>query len=315
MPENSRPSANGHGRLRVVLAAEESAGAHTLRGLFKTDHDVVGLLTSDPAGAVGKLADSGRVPGWPARAVKDPALAEKLRDERVDLLLNVHSLYIVKPEILEAPRLGAFNMHPGPLPEYAGLNCVSWAIYNGESTYAVTIHEMAPRLDAGDIIYREEFPISDSDTPVSLASKSVRAGVPKLMELVDTMAADPAKLPRRAQDLSRRRYYGKKPPNDGRVEWNSSAFQIVNFVRACDYFHFDSPWGRPETSCKGRDYGVLKAAATGRRCDAQPGEVGPQGAAGVLVATADEWVNVSSLSLDGDAIPAAEALHTGDRLA
>ena len=315
MPVSLKQPASDQRRLRVVLAAEESAGAHTLRGLIKTDHDIVGLLTSDPASAIGKLADSAGVPIWPARAVKDPAFAEKFRDEQVDLLLNVHSLYIVKPEVLEAPRLGAFNMHPGPLPEYAGLNCVSWAIYNGESSYGVTIHEMVPRLDAGDIIYREDFPITAGDTPVSLASKSLRAGVPRLMELIDTMAADPAKLPRQTQNLSRRRYYGKKVPNDGRVDWDARAGQIVNFVRACDYFHFDSPWGRPETTCKGRDYGVLKAGATGQHCDAPPGEVGRRADSGVFVAAADEWVNVMSLAIEGATIPAAEALHPGDLLA
>ena len=58
------------------------------------------------------------------------------------------------------------------------------------------------------------------------------------------MAEDPEKLPRTTQDLSQRCYYGKKPPNDGRLEWTAPADRIVNFVRACDYFHFESPWGR-----------------------------------------------------------------------
>jgi UDP-4-amino-4-deoxy-L-arabinose formyltransferase/UDP-glucuronic acid dehydrogenase (UDP-4-keto-hexauronic acid decarboxylating) len=69
---------------------------------------------------------------WPAELVRDPKFAVQVRDERVDVVLNVHSLFLIRKEVLEAPRLGSFNLHPGPLPRYAGLNPVCWAIKAGD---------------------------------------------------------------------------------------------------------------------------------------------------------------------------------------
>ena len=90
--------------------------------------------------------------------VKDPALAESLRSEPVDLLLNVHSLYIVHQNVLAVPRSGAYNLHPAPLPRYAGLNSVSWAIYRGEKEHGVTFTKWKPGIDTGATCSRKYFP-------------------------------------------------------------------------------------------------------------------------------------------------------------
>ena len=73
------------------------------------------------------------MPILPSTSVRDPEFAEWMRSEEIDLLLNVHSLYVIHADLVAAPRTGSFNLHPGPLPEYAGLNAPSWAIYHGES--------------------------------------------------------------------------------------------------------------------------------------------------------------------------------------
>ena len=70
----------------------------------------------------------------------------------MDLILNVHSLHLIRKEILDLPRLGSFNFHPGPLPRYAGLNSVCWALYRGETKHGVTLRSwwriMTPGLSA-----------------------------------------------------------------------------------------------------------------------------------------------------------------------
>jgi len=67
----------------------------------------------------------------------------------VDLLLNIHSLYVTAREILQTPKIGCFNLHPFPLLRYAGLNPVCWALYDGETTHGVTLHGMTAEIDAG----------------------------------------------------------------------------------------------------------------------------------------------------------------------
>src|SRR5262245_39139238 len=125
-------------RLNILIVGEESAGMQLVRTLARGTHRIVGVLTSPQVsgGSTGKLwgvAQNLRLPTIPAKRVTDPVLANDIRAEKVDVLLNVHSLYIIDREVLLAPSLGSFNLHPGPLPQYAGVNCVSWALYQGES--------------------------------------------------------------------------------------------------------------------------------------------------------------------------------------
>ena len=135
--------------LRIALAAEDGTGVQVLRRLVTGGHDVTAVLTDGRTRAGGAtVADVARhldLPLRPAKEVREPALAGSLRRKGVDVLLNVHSLHIVHPEVLRAPTLGAFNLHPGPLPRYAGLNVPCWALYNGEEAHGVTLHRMAPR--------------------------------------------------------------------------------------------------------------------------------------------------------------------------
>jgi methionyl-tRNA formyltransferase len=235
-----------------------------------------------------------------------------MRDEGVDLLLNVHSLYLIAGEVVAAPRIGSFNLHPGPLPEYAGLNTPSWAIYNGEPRHGVTVHWMEPGVDTGAIAYEASFELTDSDTGLSVSARCVREGVPLIERLLETAAEDPAAIPKDEQDLSRRHYYKRaEVPDAGRVVWSRPAQRIVDFVRASDYFPFASPWGSPATSLEGEELAVLKASRTGEPTQAPPGTVGEARERGIPVAAADEWVLVERVLQGGRAQPAAEVLRPG----
>jgi UDP-4-amino-4-deoxy-L-arabinose formyltransferase/UDP-glucuronic acid dehydrogenase (UDP-4-keto-hexauronic acid decarboxylating) len=161
--------------LRVLLAGEEAAGAQALRLLHESGQQVVGVLTgrAGAARAAGPLASLAEQWGYrvrPARLVRDAAFADELRAERVELLLNVHSLHIVHAAVLSAPRIGCFNVHPGPLPEYSGLNAPSWAIVHGERAHGVTVHWMDAGIDTGDVAYEARFDVAPEETGYTLSA-------------------------------------------------------------------------------------------------------------------------------------------------
>ncbi len=304
--------------MNLLLIAEESAGARLVRLLAPGPHRVVAVLTSPPEAGPGTVWNLARQVGfetWPARLVKDPAFADRLRTAEVDLILNAHSLYIIPAAVLEAARIGAFNLHPGPLPRYAGLNTVSWAIYRGETDYGVTLHWMEADIDTGHIAGQAQFPIEESDTALTLAARCVREGVPLALELLETAARDPAAIPRIPQDLGQREYFGKQVPNGGRLDWSRPAREIWNFLRACDYMPYASPWGHPKTSLDMDELAVVRGALTGRAAEATPaGTVGEAAADGVLVACADEWLLVREVLVNGRPASAAELLRAGQKL-
>ncbi|MGI9623522.1 MAG: methionyl-tRNA formyltransferase [Acidimicrobiales bacterium] len=300
--------------LRIVLVGEESAGRQVLERVARTDHELVAVLTSEADGAIAKLAARLDVEVLPAQWVKELEFAAWLDEQAIDVLLNVHSLYIVRGEAVGAPPLGSFNLHPGPLPEYAGLNCVSWAIYEGAAEYGVTLHEMVATIDAGDVVSEVRFPIESSDTPFTLATKCIREGVPLVVDLVDKLATDPESLERRAQDQTGRRYYDKSVPRDGLIDWDTPTEEVLRFIRAFDYFRFESPWGRPKIIYRGDIYEVKRALPSDAESDEAPGVIGQLTTDGIPVGTADGSVVIAALvGSDGDLDP-ADLLTPGESL-
>jgi methionyl-tRNA formyltransferase len=253
------------------------------------------------------------IPIRDARAVRDPATAAWMRAQGVELLLNVHSLYIVASDLLAAPTLGAYNLHPGLLPEYAGLNVPSWALYEGATHHGVTLHRMAPCVDAGPIAYSDTFEIGERDTGLSVMVRCTKLGLALIDRLLACVEAGQP-IPAHEQDLLRRRWFSAGPPDSGRLDWNRPARQIADFVRACDYRPFPSPWGFPRCTADGIELGIVTARALGAARELIPGSVVRADAGAVLVAASDGWVRVEEVELGGQVRTAAEVLRNGLRL-
>jgi methionyl-tRNA formyltransferase len=309
-------------QLRLALVAEEAAGAQVLKALdaapeapeiaaVVTTTDSDGMRRPQVAAAAANLGLDVR----PASELRSSSFPDLIRNLEVDLLLNIHSLVVLAPDIVRAPRIGSFNLHPGPLPTFAGLNAPSWAIYEGQTAHAVTLHWMDVGIDTGAIAYRASFGIEDSDTGLSLTAKCVRHGVPLVLRLVADATRDPRSIPAVPQDRTSRRYFGREVPNAGNVVWSVRADEVVRLIRAADYSPFDSPWGIPRARLGNEPVGIAKASLTGEATDALPGIVGqalPRGA--IAVAAADEWVAVRRMWHNGRYIGPREICAPGDRL-
>ncbi|HZL48451.1 MAG TPA: amino acid adenylation domain-containing protein, partial [Solirubrobacteraceae bacterium] len=316
------PSQQPERLLRVALAAEDAAGVQVLRHVAERGHRVVTVFTSagDRSGgsvtSVAKLAESLGIATRAASEVRGPEPVAFLRAQQIDLLLSVHCRYKMHADLLEAPTIGAYNLHPGPLPECAGLHPPSWALYEGAQHHGVTLHRMTAEMDAGPIAFADRFELESSDTGLSVLAQCVQRGVGLIERLLELAELGDA-IPAQPQELDRRRWFGAGPPQDGRLHWDRPAQQVVDFVRACDYRPFPSPWGAPRCVVRGLDLGVLQARIGPRHQGephAAPGTVRSAGGGGVLVAAADAWVEVDEVEVSAEEIAAAEVLRDGDRL-
>lgn len=308
---------NARYRLNIALVAEEGAGLRALKALEKTEHRIAMVLTSPPdshGSAVWAYAEQRGHSLFPASSVRTAGFAEVLRKREVDLLLNVHSLHIVDGAVLEAPRIGAFNLHPGPLPRYAGLYAPSWAILRSERRYGVTVHRMLAGIDTGPIAYQTLFDLAESETALSVGLRCAEEGLALLFTLVATAAFDPSSIPRIEQDLTQREYFGRVVPDGGTLHWNRPAADVDRFVRAFCYFPFPSPWGAPKTRVGDREIGIVKTSPTGEQSSAPPGTIAKAFGDEVWAACADAWLRLDVITVDGRRVAPAEALSAGDRL-
>jgi UDP-4-amino-4-deoxy-L-arabinose formyltransferase/UDP-glucuronic acid dehydrogenase (UDP-4-keto-hexauronic acid decarboxylating) len=301
-----------------LLLAEDAAGVQVLRMLAGTAHCVVAVMTRvSGSGAVGAtvagVASRLGYAVWPARRAQEPDFPQVIAAEAVDLLLNVHTHQILPGAVVAAPRIGSFNLHPGPLPAYAGLNAASWAIYHGERVHGVTLHWMDEGINTGPVAYSSEFPIEEDESGLTLSAKCVRAGLPLVHDLLEDAGRDA--IPHNPQPPVIRRYYGREIPHQGRLIWTETALRIVNFIRACDYAPFPSPWGRPRAYLNGREIVVLKAVLSGVRSDAPAGSVGDREGSDILVAARDEWIRVKRVQVGSSSYAAGDVLRPGERFA
>ncbi|MFC5061623.1 methionyl-tRNA formyltransferase [Actinomycetospora atypica] len=299
--------------MRIAFVGEEAAGARAVARVVAGDHELVCALTDSApvGGSVATIATEAGAPVLPARRVRDVALADELRALGVDVLLNVHSLAIVRAEVLASPRVGAFNLHPGPLPEYAGLNVPSWAVLHRRDRHGVTLHRMEPGIDTGDVVSRADFDLTARDTGLTVSTRCAQRGIELVDDLLARLHDDPRGLPRTPQDLSARVYYGREVPQEGWISWSSSTAEVDAFVRAFDYRPFRSPWGAARTLVPG----VGEVAVTRLEPDvsdgaAEPGRVRVEGEQ-VRVGTGDGWVRVLGTTVDGRSTPVHEILDDG----
>lgn len=302
--------------MRILLAAEEAAGTQVLRMLADGEDEIVGVLTSHPAqgGLAGVAALAGRlgIPVVPAERVTQPEFAAAYGE--VDLLLNVHSLFRIHPALLAKPAIGTFNLHPGPLPAYGGLNAPSWAVYLGEQTYAVTLHWVVEEIDAGPIAYASEFSIAPGDTGLSVSARCAREGVPLIRQLLDTARADPDLIPRVRQAAEGRRVFRRSSiPGEGRIDWSQPAEQTSRLVRACDYYPLKSPWGAAWTMLGESRVAIQKARIEAESGGASPGSVYRSDETGAWVTAGDATVVVEKILIDGRATPCLGHVNTGNR--
>ncbi|MCW9002555.1 MAG: formyltransferase family protein, partial [Rhodospirillales bacterium] len=87
------------------------------------------------------------------------ALWDLLRTEGVDVAIQ-GGIGILKPDMIEVPRLCFLNVHPGKLPEYRGNSCPEWSLYNGDGVWA-TAHVIDAGIDTGPVITMRKFDFPD----------------------------------------------------------------------------------------------------------------------------------------------------------
>lgn len=277
--------------MRIFLATDGSAGLKAAKLVARTGHALAGIAAPHtPANApLIRFAESSEAAVFPGTIVKDASFAEWLIANGVDVLLSVHTSFLMHHAVLAAAQRGAFNLHPGPLPRYAGRNPVSWALFNGESQHAASLHWMVPEIDAGPITSIKEVEIDPEDRALELMAKTSAAGLIAVRELLERLA-DGRPINRIDQSVNDRRYFSAKDiPLGGLPHWDFPADSIVRYFRANNFGPFPSPWPKPLLRIGGRDLEVF-AVELESRLDGEPAGT----VKGSRVAASDYWLSFSA---------------------
>ena len=138
--------------------------------------------------------------------------------------------HILKKELLNLPKMGAYNIHTSLLPAYRGASPIETAIAEGECETGVSFMRMAPKMDAGPILECEKTPIDPQDTTADLREKLSHATVPLLRRCLPAILNGQAQF--HAQDPSLASYTRLLSKSDVSLDFREPARRLVNRIRA-----------------------------------------------------------------------------------
>jgi methionyl-tRNA formyltransferase len=222
---------------RAVVFAYSEVGVRCVRELLAQGIEIKLLFThtDDPGenrwfGSVMELAlahgirvetpDDPNTIGWIAEG----------RRARPDFVFSFYYRHLLNAAWLGTPKRGALNMHGSLLPKYRGRAPVHWAIIRGESVTGASLHYMVEQPDAGALVDQQAVAILPNDTALAVSLKVAEAAQTvlkrSLPKLIDGTAAA------RALDLAQGSYFGRRRPEDGRIDWRQGARAVHDLVRA-----------------------------------------------------------------------------------
>jgi len=153
-----------------------------------------------------------------------------VRNLQPKLIVVVAFGQILPDEILSIPTFGCINLHPSLLPKYRGAAPIQRSLINGDTVTGITVAYINSKLDSGDIILQKEIKIEPYDTGDSLADRLSQSGAMLVMESIELIKAGNAT--RIHQDETQVSHAPKRRHEDSLIDWQRSARDIFNLVRA-----------------------------------------------------------------------------------
>ncbi len=150
-----------------------------------------------------------------------------------DICISYISPWIIPESVLASTREFALNFHPGP-PEYPGIGCTNFAIYDGAESYGVTCHHMETRVDSGKIVKVKRFPVQEDESVYSLTQKCYQAILEVFLDVMNFYLANHT-VPVSDEKWARKPFTRKNLNDLCRLSFTLSPREIQRRIRATTY--------------------------------------------------------------------------------
>ena len=172
--------------MRITFMGTPDFAVPTLRAILEAGHEVVCVYTQPPRAAGRGLAlrkspvhqaaeQAGLTVATPER-LKSPEEQERFRALDADAAVVVAYGLILPKAILEAPRLGCFNVHASLLPHWRGAAPINRAIMAGDRETGVSIMRVDEGLDSGPVCLEARVAIGPEETAGELHDRLASLG-------------------------------------------------------------------------------------------------------------------------------------------
>jgi methionyl-tRNA formyltransferase len=163
-------------------------------------------------------------------------LPEAARTWKGDYIISYLSRWVLPSEVLLGAAKAAVNFHPAS-PEYPGIGCTNFALYENATEYGATCHHMAAQVDTGGIIAVRRFPVLPEDDVASLLKRTYENQIALFMEIAPLMAQGKT-LPTSTEQWSRRPFTRREFNELFKIRTDMDKEEIARRVRAVSYRSF-----------------------------------------------------------------------------
>lgn len=219
------------GKLILGILASGRLGCSILRQLHQ-QHSISFVMTDKHSSDIREFCEMNSIDCFVGNP-RSGKSASFVTGRSIDVLVSVNYLFLIEQDLINIPKKLAFNIHGSLLPKYRGRTPHVWAIINNESITGITAHLIEKACDAGDIIAQVQVPIEREDTGAIILGK-FEVLYPKIInDVLEKIQGD--KLIRRPQEDELASYFGKRTPDDGKINWSWQRERVRNWVRAQAY--------------------------------------------------------------------------------
>lgn len=217
--------------MKIAFLVSGGLGEVVLKYFIKK-YDLSFVLTDKGSENIVNFCNENNIPFYAGNPRK-PEIDNFLIGISCDVIISINYLFIIEKKIINLANQLCFNVHGSLLPKYRGRTPHVWAIINNEIETGITAHIIDEGCDTGDIIKQVKVKINHEDTGASILDKFKELYIPLVESVLSDL--DQNALNFIKQDESKATYFGKRTPEDGRIDWNWSAERIINWVRAQAY--------------------------------------------------------------------------------
>jgi methionyl-tRNA formyltransferase len=224
--------------LRLIFMGTPEFAVPTLRALAEHGHKIVAVYTraAKPAGRDKKLlpspveleARTRNIPVFAPTTLKTSEALEQFRAHDADAAVVVAYGMILPQAILDAPRLGCFNLHASLLPRWRGAAPIERAIMEGDVETGVMVMKMDAGLDTGDVALGERVQITDTVTGGDLRLVLAEIGAELMMQTMDSLEHHQLTLTR--QSRIEETYATKIEKTETHIDWDRPAHKVLRFI-------------------------------------------------------------------------------------
>ncbi|MBX3510369.1 MAG: methionyl-tRNA formyltransferase [Hyphomonadaceae bacterium] len=225
--------------LRLAFMGSPAFAVPQLAALIAAGHDIA-CVYSQPARPAGRGKQERPTPvhtyaaaqGLEVRTPKSLKRAEEQADFaalNLDAAIVVAYGLILPQAVLDAPRLGAFNLHASLLPRWRGAAPIQRAIMAGDTRTGVQVMRMEAGLDTGPVLASAETAITPEDTTATLHDRLAALGAPLLVQTLAALERGEAReTPQSEIGVT---YAHKLTPAETRIDWRRPAREVDATIR------------------------------------------------------------------------------------